>query len=118
MSELWTEQIAATGWSIKADATGRVIEAHALRSSIQDGDLLILRQWPHLVELWLANTKITDRGLDLGVRVHHDRTGLGYVQSDAQVQYQAINEKFIINMEGGQTVQVSRQTLPSGQVAT
>ena len=43
------------------------------------------------------------------------RTSLGYVQSDAQVQYQAINEKFIVNMEGGQTVQVSRQTLPTGQ---
>ncbi len=43
------------------------------------------------------------------------RTSLGYVQSDAQVQYQAINEKFIVNMEGGQTVQVSRQTLPSGR---
>jgi phage tail sheath protein FI len=45
------------------------------------------------------------------------RTDLGYVQSDAQVQYQAINEKFIINLEGGQTVQVSHQTLPSGQAA-
>jgi hypothetical protein len=45
------------------------------------------------------------------------RTGLGYVQSDAQVQYQAINEKFIVNMDGGQTVQVSRQTLPTGQPA-
>jgi hypothetical protein len=45
------------------------------------------------------------------------RTGLGYVQSDAQVQYQAINEKFILNIEGGQTVQVSRQTLPAGQPA-
>jgi hypothetical protein len=45
------------------------------------------------------------------------RTDLGYVQSDAQVQYQAINEKFIVNMEGGQTVQVSRQTLPGGQTA-
>ena len=45
------------------------------------------------------------------------RTGLGYVQSDAQIQYQAINEKFIVNMEGGQTVQVSRQTLPAGQAA-
>lgn len=44
------------------------------------------------------------------------RTGLGYVQSDAQIQYQAINEKFIVNLEGGQTVQVTRQTLPSGQV--
>ncbi len=44
------------------------------------------------------------------------RTSLGYVQSDAQVQYQAINERFIVNVEGGQTVQVSRQTLPAGQV--
>ena len=38
------------------------------------------------------------------------RTGLGYVQSDAQVQYQAINEKFIVNIEGGQTVTVTQQT--------
>ena len=45
------------------------------------------------------------------------RTGLGYVQSDAQIQYQAINERFIVNVEGGQTVQVARQTLPSGQVS-
>ena len=44
------------------------------------------------------------------------RTSLGYVQSDAQVQYQAINERFVVNVEGGQTVQVSRQTLPTGQV--
>ena len=46
------------------------------------------------------------------------RTALGYVQSDAQIQYQAINERFIVNLEGGQTVQVTRQTLPSGQVGT
>ena len=45
------------------------------------------------------------------------RTSLGYVQSDAQVVYQGINEKFIVNMEGGQTVQVSVQTLPSGQTS-
>jgi phage tail sheath protein FI len=44
------------------------------------------------------------------------RTSLGYVQSDAQVQYQSINERFIVNVEGGQTVQVSVQTLPSGQI--
>ena len=43
------------------------------------------------------------------------RTGLGYVQSDAQVQYQSINEKFVVNIEGGQTVQVAVQTLPGGQ---
>ena len=41
------------------------------------------------------------------------RTALGYVQSDAQIQYQAINERFIVNMEGGQTVQVQLQTLPN-----
>jgi phage tail sheath protein FI len=38
------------------------------------------------------------------------RTELGYVQSDAQIQYQAINEKFIVNIEGGQTVQVQVQS--------
>jgi phage tail sheath protein FI len=41
------------------------------------------------------------------------RTGLGYVQSDAQVRYQAINEFFIVNIEGGQTVQVQTQVLPN-----
>lgn len=35
------------------------------------------------------------------------RTALGYVQADVQVQYQAINEKFIVNVQGGQTVVVS-----------
>ncbi|OYV30707.1 MAG: hypothetical protein B7Z81_14125 [Acidocella sp. 20-61-6] len=40
------------------------------------------------------------------------RTGLGYVQADCQIQYQAINEKFIVNVQGGQTVQVSRQSNP------
>lgn len=41
------------------------------------------------------------------------RTALGYVQADVQVRYQAINEKFIVNVQGGQTVQVSVQTLPA-----
>ena len=45
------------------------------------------------------------------------RTGLGYVRADVQVQYQAINEIFLVNLEGGQTVKVSTQTLPSGQPA-
>ncbi|MGC8530448.1 MAG: phage tail protein [Acidiphilium sp.] len=44
------------------------------------------------------------------------RTGLGYLQADVQVLYQAINEKFIVNVQGGQTVQVSQQTLPQGTV--
>jgi phage tail sheath protein FI len=41
------------------------------------------------------------------------RTSLGYVQADVQVQYQAINEKFIVNVQGGQTVQVSTQVTQS-----
>jgi hypothetical protein len=41
------------------------------------------------------------------------RTALGYVQADVQVQYQGINEKFIVNVEGGQTVQVTSQTVTS-----
>jgi phage tail sheath protein FI len=41
-------------------------------------------------------------------------TDLGFVQSNAQVQYQSINEKFIVNVEGGQTVVVQRQVLPGG----
>jgi phage tail sheath protein FI len=42
------------------------------------------------------------------------RTSLGFVQSDAQVQFQSINEKFVVNVEGGQTVAIQRQILPSG----
>jgi len=42
-------------------------------------------------------------------------TGLGYVQANVQIRYQSINEIFIISLEGGQTVQVAVQTLPSGQ---
>jgi hypothetical protein len=42
-------------------------------------------------------------------------TALGYVQANVQVRYQAINEKFIVSLEGGQTVAVTQQTLPSSQ---
>ncbi len=45
------------------------------------------------------------------------RTGLGYVQSDAQVRYQAINQKFIVNIEGGQSVQVQAQSVPAALAA-
>lgn len=41
------------------------------------------------------------------------RTSLGYVQSDVQIQFQGINEKFIVNVEGGQSVAVQRQVLPA-----
>jgi hypothetical protein len=38
------------------------------------------------------------------------RTALGYQQADVKVQYLAINEVFIINVEGGQSVQITRQS--------
>jgi hypothetical protein len=41
------------------------------------------------------------------------RVSLGYVQADVQIQYQSINEKFIVNLEGGQSVQVNKQLLPT-----
>jgi hypothetical protein len=45
-----------------------------------------------------------------------ERVKLSIFTADVQVQYMAINEKFIINLEGGQTVTVTRQTLPAGQI--
>ena len=46
----------------------------------------------------------------------NSRTGLGYVQADCQVRYQAINEKFIVNVEGGQTVNVIKQSTTVGTI--
>lgn len=40
------------------------------------------------------------------------RTDLGYLQADVQVQYMAIAKFVVINVEGGQTVQIVQQTLP------
>ena len=36
------------------------------------------------------------------------RTSLGYVQADVSVTYMAINEKFLVNLQGGQTVTVTK----------
>lgn len=38
-----------------------------------------------------------------------NRIALGYLQADVKVRYLAVVEKFLINMEGGQSVQVARQ---------
>jgi phage tail sheath protein FI len=35
------------------------------------------------------------------------RTSLGYVQADVQIQYLSINEKFIVNVQGGTTVTIT-----------
>ncbi|WP_068170956.1 phage tail protein [Neokomagataea thailandica] len=35
------------------------------------------------------------------------RTALGYVQADIAVRYQGINEKFVVNLQGGSSVSVS-----------
>ena len=38
-----------------------------------------------------------------------NRIALGYLQADVKVRYLAVVEKFLINLEGGQSVQVARQ---------
>ena len=57
-------------------------------------------------------------GLGPGTNNPPERTKLGNLQCDVQVQYQAINEKFIVNLQGGQTVTVTRQTTQNGQVVS
>ncbi len=39
-----------------------------------------------------------------------ERVSLGYLQADVKVKYLSIIEKFLINVEGGQSVQVARQS--------
>ena len=41
------------------------------------------------------------------------RTALGYVQADVQIQYQGINEKFIVNLQGGQSVSITSSQAPT-----
>lgn len=44
------------------------------------------------------------------------RTALGYQQADVKVRYFAINEVFLVNVEGGQSVQITRRsTTPANQ---
>ena len=55
-------------------------------------------------------------GFGPGTNNPPERVKLGFLQADVQVQYMSIAEEFIINLEGGQTVTVTRQTLQNGQV--
>lgn len=41
------------------------------------------------------------------------RIALGYLQADVRVKYLAVAEKILINQEGGQSVTITRQQLPS-----
>jgi hypothetical protein len=79
-----------------------------------------------LVGQGLLGQDVDDGGLPFGVICNigpgtnnpPERTKLGYFQADVQVQYMAINEKFIVNLEGGQTVTVNRQTTQVGQITS
>jgi hypothetical protein len=65
----------------------------------------------------LLGQSVDDGGLpfgvscDLGPGTNNPpfRTKLNYLQADVQVQYLSVNEFFIVNLEGGQTVTVTRQ---------
>lgn len=109
-----TNYIAATLAAAMGQFVGQVINADLFRS-IRSSQLSFLQ---NMLGQGLLGS--TDGSLPFSVVCDTSnnpasRTGLGFVQSDAQIQYQSINEKFIVNIEGGQTVQVSVQTLPSGQ---
>ena len=111
-----TNYIAATLAAGMGQYVGMVINAN-LFQQIRSTQLSFLQ---NMLSQGLLGS--TDGGLPFSVVCDTSnnplsRTSLGYVQSDAQVQYQSINEKFIVNIEGGQTVQVSVQTLPSGQTS-
>jgi hypothetical protein len=41
------------------------------------------------------------------------RVSLGYMQADVKVQYLSVIEKFLVNLEGGQSVTINRQTAAS-----
>jgi phage tail sheath protein FI len=66
----------------------------------------------------MLGASVDDRGLpfgvacDLGPGTNNPpfRTKLGYFVCDVQVQFLSINEYFILNLEGGQTVSVTRQS--------
>jgi hypothetical protein len=47
-------------------------------------------------------------GLGKGTNNPLSRTALGYLQADVKVQYQAITEFFIVNLQGGQSVVIQR----------
>lgn len=109
-----TNYIAATLAAGMGQFVGQVINS-GLFQSIRSAQLSFLQ---NMLEQGMLGS--TDGGLPFSVICDASNnpagmTGLGYVRSDAQVQYQSINEKFIVNIEGGQTVQVSMQTLPTGQ---
>jgi uncharacterized protein len=110
-----TNYIAATLAAGMGQYVGRVINSH-LFAQIRSTQLSFLN---NMMSQGLLGS--TDGSIPFSVICDtsnnpSSRTSLGYVQSDAQIQYQAINERFIVNVEGGQTVQVARQTLPTGQV--
>lgn len=42
-----------------------------------------------------------------------NRVALGYMQADVKVRYLSVVEKFIVNLEGGQSVSITRQSVAS-----
>jgi hypothetical protein len=109
-----TNYIAATLAAGMGQFVGQVINADLFRS-IRSSQLSFLQNMLNQGLLGSSDGSLPFNVVCDTSNNPASRTGLGYVQSDAEVQYQSINEKFIVNIEGGQTVQVSVQTLPTGQ---
>lgn len=79
----------------------------------------LMRQAKGTIEAFLSNMQqqgqigTTDGSVAFQVRCDignnpNTRTGLGYMQADVRVVYQAVNEKFLVNLEGGQSVVITR----------
>jgi hypothetical protein len=56
----------------------------------------------------MINDAQVNMGLGKGTNNPLSRTALGYLQADVKVQYQAITEFFIVNLQGGQSVVIQR----------
>jgi phage tail sheath protein FI len=105
-----TNYIAATLAAGMGQYVGQVINTTLFRR-IRATQLSFLQNMLSQGQLGSVDGKLPFSVICDGSNNPASRTGLGYVQSDAQIQYQAINEKFVVNIEGGQTVQVQRQVV-------
>ena len=79
----WPVGIARCGWVASGQCLAlpvrRSLPAHRSRKRRNRPQI----EWAALLE-FAGGEQITDRGLDLGVRVHHDRTGLVVHVADRQ----------------------------------
>ena len=108
-----TNYVAATLAAGMGQFVGRVINAGLFRQ-VRSTQLSFLQTLYSQGVLGSVNGSVPFTVICDASNNPQSRINLGFVQSDAQVQFQSINEKFVVNVEGGQTVAIQRQVLPGG----